>query len=143
MASQEQIDQAVSTVAQRNEKGEFVKGWRGGPGTPKRSTIAEYWDITLQKCPLSKWGEIVQQAVDDALSESVASRRYAREWLGRMFVPAIERILVASLNVNVDASDSQEQVKRLVQMLLGSDRTGVDLENSDVIDMSTVDDKQQ
>lgn len=96
---------------------------------PKRSTIAEYWDITLQKCPLSKWGEIVQQAVDDALSENVASRRYAREWLGRMFVPAIERILVASLNVNVDASDSQEQVKRLVSMLLGNDRASVDLEN--------------
>lgn len=134
MATQEQINQAVSTVAGRDEKGRWLRGHAGGPGMPKRSTIAEYWDITLAKCPLSKWGEIVQQAVDDALSESVASRRYAREWLGRMFVPAIERILIASLNVNVDVGDSQEQVKKLVQMLLGGDRHN----DADVIDAEIV-----
>jgi hypothetical protein len=137
MATEQQIEAAVATVAQRNEKGQWLRGHQGGPGMPKRSTVAEYWDITMLKCPLDKWGQIVEMAVADALGPSPQARRYGREWLGRMFIPAVERILVTSLSVNVNTEDTLANVRRLVQMLsIGS-------EDSDVIegDITDVKDK--
>jgi hypothetical protein len=132
MATETQIRSAVSTVTANRDPSYRERGNNQG------GIVRQYLDVTLANCGLEEWSQICKVAVDDAINGDVAARRYARDWLSRILIPAIERILVAQVNVNVDASDSQEQVKRLVSMLLGNDRR-----DDDVIDVEVVAPSQQ
>ena len=110
-------------MIERNERGLWVRG-SASPnpaGRPPRMVEANYLDATLSNCTLSDWAEIVRVAVEDAKTGNVAARRYSREWLGRIFIPSIERILIASFSANIDVSDSRAQLDKLIAMLVGSD----------------------
>ena len=109
---------------QRDEKGWWLKGSVPNPaGRPSRQVEAAYLDVMLAECSLDKWREICQVAVSDAIGGNVNARRYARDWLGRILLPAIERILVASFNVGIDVSDAQAQMRKLVSMLIASEES--------------------
>lgn len=131
-------------MSERDPQGRWLKGHKAPmlAGRLPRSVDQAYLDVLLGQCDLQKWGEICKVAVTDAIEGNIAARRYAREWLGRILIPAIERILIASFQVNVDTGDNKEAVARLVQTLLAAESVGDD---SQVVDStaSTVDDKQQ
>lgn len=139
MATEEQRLNAVATITDpssyRDSEGRFVKGYGGGPGRVSVRKAHEYLDVFLGKCTLERWGEVVDMALDDATSESIAARRYGREWLSRIIFPAIEKVLVASISVSIETGDSNEIVRRLVDMLLPTLGAVVDST------ASTVDDK--
>ena len=64
-------------MADRDENGRFVKGWKGGPGRQNRKTEDKYL-LALQKCVKAKdWKAICQRAVIDAKKGD----RTARQWL--------------------------------------------------------------
>lgn len=67
----------------RNDKGQFLPGWKGGPGRPRAEREAHYLDILLQECPPDAWSAIVRRAMLDAANGD----HKAREWLGRYLLP--------------------------------------------------------
>lgn len=81
-------------MAERNEKGQFVKGeYKGGPGRPSRATEAEYLDALIEVTPLSAWKRIARKAVQQA--ERGDPR--ARQWLSDYIMgPPTQRLDVTS-----------------------------------------------
>jgi hypothetical protein len=65
-------------MADRDIQGRFLPGWKGGPGRPRRAVEADYLRHLAESCPLARWREICQVAVEQAL----AGDAKAREWLG-------------------------------------------------------------
>lgn len=64
-------------MAERDTKGRFEKGHKGGPGRPRRNTEEQYKNATVQRVSLSDWEEIVDKAVIQAKRGDAR----AREWL--------------------------------------------------------------
>ena len=50
----------------RNEKGQFVKGYKGGPGRPPRATEQEYLDAVADTVPLSRFIRMVEKQAQRA-----------------------------------------------------------------------------
>jgi len=125
----------AKAMSERDPHGRWLKGHKAPElaGRLPRSVDQAYLDVMLGECNLEEWKEICHIAVQDAKSESIASRRYAREWLGRIIMPAIERIMVAAVSVNLDAGDGQAMMRRLVQMLsLDAHDDAIDGESVDI-----------
>lgn len=92
-------------MSDRDSRGRFVKGGKGGPGRRSRSAESEYLKITTSRVPGDKWKRVVSKALDEALEGD----KYARKWLsdfliGRPSTPAlvggvdselIERLILA------------------------------------------------
>jgi hypothetical protein len=66
----------------RGTRGRFATGNPGGPGRPRRPVEADYLRAISDACPLEKWREIVERAVEDARSGDAK----AREWVSRHLV---------------------------------------------------------
>lgn len=66
-------------MAERNDKGQFVKGTVPNPkGRPKREVERAYYDATIGAVSLDEWRLIVAKAKDQAL----LGDDKARAWLG-------------------------------------------------------------
>jgi len=66
-------------MAQRDDKGRFIKGVSGNPaGRPPRATEEEYLEVTIGSVSLERWGRIVAKAAEQA--EEGDDK--ARKWLG-------------------------------------------------------------
>ena len=69
-------------MAERNEKGQFVKGeYSGGPGRPKRRTEQEYLDATIARVTIKDWREIVDKAVWQAKKGDSKARAWLSDYL--------------------------------------------------------------
>lgn len=76
-------------MAERNEKGQFAPGYKGGPGRPKRRTEAEYLDAMVGRVTLKDWREIVDKAVIQAKRGDAR----ARAWLSDYIMgPPVQRL---------------------------------------------------
>lgn len=71
----------------RNEKGQFVKGYKGGPGRPKRATEEEYREAVLDIVPLERWKLMIEK---QAIRAERGDLR-AFEALAKYIAPPIER----------------------------------------------------
>ena len=111
------VEQVVDRTIVRGDQGKFAKGSSGGPGRMPVRIAHEYLSVFLGRCTLDRWAEVVDLALEDATSDNVAARRYGREWLSRIIFPAVEKVLSQTLNVNIEASESKEAVKKLLEML--------------------------
>ena len=65
-------------MAERDEKGRFVKGGKGGPGRPKRAVEEKYLRSLRARVKLQDWRAIVDKAVQLAIQEGDWR---ARQWL--------------------------------------------------------------
>lgn len=110
---------SVTTTKMHDSKGKFAVGNPGGPGRPGRGIEQQYLDVFFAIVTPQRWGEVVTVALEDATNGSVTARRHGREWLSRIIVPALERIIIASLNVNMDVQLDEQQVGELIGMLVG------------------------
>lgn len=84
----------------RNEKGQFAPGNAGGRRLP-RVTEMKYVDATMSLCTVEVWKQIVQKAIDDALTGALKARMAARTFLAKYVMPPPERIHATQVNVNV------------------------------------------
>jgi hypothetical protein len=62
---------------QRDENGRFVKGHKGGPGRPKRSTEEKYLAALSRRVTLKDWEKII----DVAIARAKTGDSTARQWL--------------------------------------------------------------
>jgi len=66
----------------RNERGQFAKGCKGGPGSPRRETEENYLKLTVAKTTPDKWAKIVVKAINQA----IGGDHRARQWLGDILI---------------------------------------------------------
>jgi hypothetical protein len=88
----------------RDVRGRFLPGSPGGPGRPRRAVETDYLVALSEAVPLEKWREIVEPAVDQAVSGDAK----AREWLGSYLAGkptghALRRMVIAEAEVAVEA----------------------------------------
>jgi hypothetical protein len=72
----------------RNEKGQFKKGYKGGPGRPPREVEEEYRQILVSNVSQEDWAAIVRRAVSDAKKGDTSARKFIADYL---IGPPIER----------------------------------------------------
>ena len=53
----------VQEMAERNERGQFTKGHKGGPGRPPKATEQEYLDAFCEEVPLAQWRKLIAAQV--------------------------------------------------------------------------------
>ena len=63
-------------MAERNAKGQFVKGYKGGPGRPKKTREERYLEITKSVVTFDTWKKIVARAAMDALRGDAQARKW-------------------------------------------------------------------
>lgn len=77
-------------MAERNEKGQFVKGeYKGGPGRPPKEREDRYYSILMTACTYADWQRICEKAV----SQAKMGDDKARKWLADYLVGAAEQRL--------------------------------------------------
>lgn len=64
-----------STVAERNQKGQFVKGNKASPGRPPRPTESAYIDKMYAVGDLETWGKATKKMLDLAVNGDVQAWR--------------------------------------------------------------------
>lgn len=117
----------------RNDHGQWMKGQSGNPrGRLPANVEHEYLNVFFDVWTLKDWREVC----DKALSQAKGGDRYARDWASRVILPILERVIVASMNLNVDMQLDENQVGELIGMLVGgNDMASV----GDVIDGQATD----
>lgn len=64
----------------RDVKGRFVLGWKGGPGRPPAAK-KEYLDILAETVTATAWRAIVTRAITDAKKGNAAARKWIADYL--------------------------------------------------------------
>ena len=122
--------------------GRLAPGWCGGPDRPPRATQARYLAVLTEAVPPEKWREIVEKAVQRAVSGDSE----AREWLGsyligkptaddlrnaddsspvmRMLLPVIMRVLAKHPEIRDEMLAALEQLMLHGPMGAGGDVGG-------------------
>lgn len=98
----------MGTMIERNGKGQFGHGNRGGPGRPKRQTEREYLHALRDVVSLDAWQRIVARAVFDA----EAGDGKAREWLARYLIGDVAN--VATLE-GLSVADLESHLNGLIE----------------------------
>jgi len=68
-------------MAVRNAKGQFEKGYSGGPGRPKKSREERYLEITKSAVTFENWKKIVIKAADQASHGDAQARKWLSDYL--------------------------------------------------------------
>lgn len=76
-------------MADRDEKGRFIKGNKGSPGRAPREREERYYTILMSSCTFEDWKRIIQKAVEQAKRGDAQ----ARKWLADYLVGAAEQRL--------------------------------------------------
>lgn len=72
---------AGEVTGQRDSRGLFVKGNKGGPGRPRRAVEKQYYRATIESCSLKDWARAIRRAVADADDPNPLTRDRARSFL--------------------------------------------------------------
>lgn len=65
----------------RNAQGQFVKGYKGGPGRPKRKHEDRYIRWMAQRVKKKDWDQVVDVAMANAKAGDAAARRWLSDYL--------------------------------------------------------------
>jgi len=68
-------------MANRDDKGRFLKGWSGGPGRPPRAVERAYLDATIGSVSLADWSDIIGKAVEQARDGDDKARSFLAKYL--------------------------------------------------------------
>jgi hypothetical protein len=92
----------------RDSKGRFVKGWRGGPGRESKSTEQAYLEVMIGAVSLSDWKEIVSRAVQDAIKGNSTARQWLSDYL--LGKPGVALAVTAKIDqyAQIEANSQQQ-----------------------------------
>ena len=69
-------------MAERNEKGQFVKGGVGNPkGRPKKAREDRYYEIAMSAVPFPQWNRIFSKAAKQAEAGDAQARKFLADYL--------------------------------------------------------------
>ena len=68
-------------MAEREANGQFAKGWKGGPGRPKKDREMRFYEITMSACTFKDWRAIVKKAIEQAKRGDTAARKWLSDYL--------------------------------------------------------------
>jgi len=69
-------------MAERNDKGQFVKGETGNPkGRPAKEREGRYYEILMSTVTFEVWAEIVKKAAEQARKGDQAARKWLADYL--------------------------------------------------------------
>ena len=69
-------------MAERNEKGQFVKGGVGNPkGRPKKAREDRYYEIAMSAVPFAQWKRIFNRAATQAEKGDAQARKFLADYL--------------------------------------------------------------
>ena len=68
-------------MAERDDKGRFVKGYSGGPGRPPKEREEKYYDILLTTVTFEDWKSIVKKAAEQARKGDAVARKWLSDYL--------------------------------------------------------------
>ena len=92
-------------MADRDDKGQFVKGHSGGPGRPPKQREEKYYDLLMTSVPFERWVKIVRKAAEQAERGDQA----ARTWLSNYLVGKPDE------NMNLKSDSTVELIIRHVK----------------------------
>lgn len=104
-----------SKTSERDAKGRFAKGNRGGPGRPKRDVERDYLAQVAACCPLSPFAKIVNKAVEQA----IAGDHKARQWLSQYLLPdpqTMREMAQEAPSVTFSDGSPVQEALRLIQL---------------------------
>lgn len=87
----------------------FKKGWKGGPGRPRKRTEEQYLNATINKVLLGDWGEVVMKALEDAKMGDDKARKFLANYL--MGMP----------EKHIDHTTDGEKLNTIIQVTLSDD----------------------
>jgi hypothetical protein len=100
----------------RDDNGRFAKGNPGGPGRPRRAVETDYLAALSEVVPFERWREIVETAVDQAVSGDAKAREWLSNYLaGKPSGNALRRL--AAAEVEADPAASIEELPAVVDTL--------------------------
>lgn len=85
-------------MAERDEKGHFVKGHSGGPGRPPKEREERFYEIMLSAVTYENWKEIVKKAVDQAKRGDSSARKFLADYL---IGPPVQKVINDNNNINM------------------------------------------
>lgn len=96
-------------MAERDDKGRFIKGNKASPGRPPKEREERYYEILLTAVTFDDWQAIVKKAAEQAKKGDAV----ARKWLSDYLVGAVQQRMELSgslrmIEVDWDA-DSPDQ----------------------------------
>ena len=77
-------------MANRDEKGRFVRGCKPGPGRPSRDVEEDYLKIMRSVVTPERWREICERAYRDAKKGDTSARRFLADYIVGKPVERIE-----------------------------------------------------
>lgn len=97
-------------MAERDDKGRFIKGNKASPGRPPKEREERYYEILLTAVTFDDWQAIVKKAAEQAKKGDAV----ARKWLSDYLVGAVQQRLELSgslrmIEVDWDATDNNDQ----------------------------------
>lgn len=105
-------DVAETRLIERDERGKFAKGNRGGPGRPTANKEREYLQALGSVVSIGDWKAIAIKAKEDA----IAGDRYARDWLSKYLIGPAQNIMEAAMEEREDP-DTGQRIRRLAILM--------------------------
>ncbi len=94
----------------------FQKGWKGGPGRPRKEAKLSYLDTLAREMTDEKWLGIIRMAIDDATHENPKIRIPTREWLAKQLIG----------DRPIDLADMLDQFEELKRALGHGDQPAIE-----------------
>lgn len=68
-------------MGERNESGQFVKGYSGGPGRPPKAREEKYHEILVSAITFDDFRRIILKAKDQAIKGDAVARKFIADYL--------------------------------------------------------------
>jgi hypothetical protein len=107
-------------VIEKDDKGKFAKGNRGGPGRPKKEREGKYYEILVTAVTPTHWKTII----DKAVAQAERGDAVARKWLADYLIGQPVQKLALTDPSGEQSYDPTGLLSRLLPEIAGGNQAG-------------------